>query len=118
VIRVLHADDSADFRRLLGVLLAGDPQLELVGEAADVDGLLAGVAAVRPDVVLLDQLGGPELVARIRAAAPGVRIVVLSGFGAADDPSGLAAAADGYVVKAPVIDELRAAVLRVVGDGP
>jgi DNA-binding NarL/FixJ family response regulator len=114
-IRVLHADDSESYRRLLRVLLAGDEAIELVGEAGDADELLAALPAARPDVVLLDQLGGCDLLDRVRAAAPGAAVVVLSGFAAADDPSGLAARADGYVVKSPVVDELRACVLRVAG---
>ncbi len=110
MIRVFHADDSDSYRRLLEVLLAGDDAIELCGAAADAAGTVEGVAVARPDVVLLDQLGDASLVARVRAAAPGTKVVVLSGT---REPE-LAPVADACVVKAPDLRELRETVLRLV----
>jgi DNA-binding NarL/FixJ family response regulator len=113
VIRVFHGDDSDAYRRLLAAMLAGDDAIELAGAAGTPEAILEGVAALRPDVVLLDQLGDAGLVAQVRAAAPGVRVVVLSGFSAGAGDPGVAAAADAYCVKSPDVAALRETVLRV-----
>jgi DNA-binding NarL/FixJ family response regulator len=108
-IRVFHGDDSEPFRRLIAALLDGD-EIALVGEAARPDELVRGVEREQPDVVLLDQLGGGDLVERLRAAAPAARIVVLSGHRPeAGDPS-LVAAADAWVAKSAGTEEFRAAI--------
>jgi molybdopterin converting factor small subunit len=51
----------------------------VVGSAGDPEEIVEGVLREQPDVVLLDQIGGAALVDRIREAAPGVRVIVLSG---------------------------------------
>jgi DNA-binding NarL/FixJ family response regulator len=95
---------------LVRELLADDAALAVVGEAGTADDAVDGVARLRPDVVLLDRLGDPGLVGRVRSAAPGVRVVVLSGRAGLPD-----AGVDAVVVKSPFVDELRATVLRVAG---
>ena len=82
-IRVLHCDDSAPYRRLVSEMLVVQPDLEVVGQAHDGESLLETVAACDPDLVLLDaSVAGLDggLLARLRATAPHVRIVVLSGM--------------------------------------
>lgn len=58
--RVLVVDDSPMMRRLVKEVLAADPAFELVGEAADGRAALAAIAALRPDLILLD-IEMPEL---------------------------------------------------------
>jgi DNA-binding NarL/FixJ family response regulator len=109
--RVLVVDDAEDLRMLLRLRIEARDGLTVVGEAAD------GVAAVelaselQPDLVLLDlampRMDGLEALPLIRAAVPGVRVVVLSGF----NQSTLAdkareAGADQYVVKGGSMREL------------
>ncbi len=53
-IRVLLVDDDALVRAGLKMMLAGAPQLEVVGEAEDGRGVLAAVDLHHPDVVLMD----------------------------------------------------------------
>jgi DNA-binding NarL/FixJ family response regulator len=53
-IRVVIVDDHRVVREGLNAMLFGVPEIEIVGEAEDVDGALAAIAATRPDVVLLD----------------------------------------------------------------
>jgi DNA-binding NarL/FixJ family response regulator len=71
--RVLLVDDHAMFRA--GVRAELGSAVDVVGEAADVDGAVAAVLAHRPDVVLLDVHlpggGGAELVDAIRRVADG-----------------------------------------------
>jgi DNA-binding NarL/FixJ family response regulator len=115
MIRVLVADDQAIVRDGLVTLLSVLPDIEVVGEAAD------GVDAVRladttaPDVVLMDlrmpHLDGAAATARIKAAHPGIAVVVLTTF--ADDASiagALSAGARGYLTKDAGREELAAAV--------
>jgi len=54
VIRVLLADDQALLRGAFKVLLASEPDVEVVGEAADGEEAINQVRALRPDVVLMD----------------------------------------------------------------
>ena len=107
--RVFHADDNELFRFLVREALVG-PGIELVGQAEGVDDLLEGVRSSLPDVVLLDRLGGPDVIDAVREAAPGVRVVMVSGHQPEDGDRGYAARADGYVVKGAELEELRRAV--------
>ena len=83
-IRLFVCDDAPDFRLLLRYAAEDEPGLELVGEAADGEEGIAGVAATRPDVVLVDlsmpRVDGLEAIPRMLAAVPAARIVAMSGF--------------------------------------
>jgi DNA-binding NarL/FixJ family response regulator len=98
-VRVYHADDAEDYRHLICEMFEVSPDVEVVGGAGQGERVVEEVAELRPDVVLLDQLGGPALVRQIRDAAPGVKVVILSGYPREAADQELAAAADGYVVK-------------------
>jgi len=69
-------------RRGLRLLLEGQPDFNVVGEASDGHQALAQAEAAKPDVVVLDlampNLGGIEAAERISAALPETRVVVLS----------------------------------------
>jgi DNA-binding NarL/FixJ family response regulator len=108
-LRVFHADDSEMYRFLVREAL-GDGEIVVVGQAAETAELLAGVRDAQPDVVLLDQLGGAEIVDAVRDAAPGARVIVLSGHLPEDGDRAFAERADGYIVKGADLDELRRAV--------
>ncbi len=109
--RVLVVDDAEDLRMLLRARMEARNGLTVVGEAAD------GVAAVelaselQPDLVLLDlampRMDGLEALPLIRAAVPGVRVVVLSGFNQSTlADKAIEAGADKYVVKGGSMREL------------
>jgi chemotaxis response regulator CheB len=115
MVRVVHCDDSAAFRALIRAELEDDAEIEIVGEAADVDVAVRVAGQTRPDVVLLDLLDvDRDAVGDLRRVAPEVRVVVLSGhpreYG--ERRRGGAAA---YVEKDAPIAELRETVLRVAG---
>lgn len=101
-MRVLHVDDSEPLTALVGFWLEEAEGLESVGAVHDFDRALSAVAAARPDVVVLDTLGTGELPAalpEVRRAAPGVRVLVYSGFPRERvvDPGG--SEPDGYLHK-------------------
>jgi DNA-binding NarL/FixJ family response regulator len=83
-IRVLVADDHALVREGIRALLAGSPDIEVVGEAADGLEAVAECRRLQPDVVLLDiampGLGGLEAAPAIRRDCPRSRVVVLSQY--------------------------------------
>jgi DNA-binding NarL/FixJ family response regulator len=103
-VRVLIADDQALFRSGLARLLAADPRVEVVGEAADGLEAVSRCADLAPDVVLMDlkmpTVDGVEATRRLLAANPGVRVLILTAFDADCHVLGaLKAGACGYVLK-------------------
>jgi two-component system response regulator DesR len=88
-IRVLVADDQAMIRQAFSALLQLEPDLEVVGQAADGATAVALAAGCRPDVVLMDiQMpsadgidDGITATHRILAGDPGVRVIILTTFG-------------------------------------
>jgi DNA-binding NarL/FixJ family response regulator len=123
VIRVLLADDQALVRAGFSALLAAQPDLEVVGEAAD--GLEAVELAQRerPDVVLMDvrmpRLDGLEATRRILTdpVLTRTRVIVLTTFELDDYVFGaLRAGASGFLLK-DVPPEQLAAGIRVVAGG-
>ena len=114
-IRVFHCDDSEAFTRLVAFWLAEHDDIEHVGEAHTADAALAALPAARPDVVLLDTLGKPgddSLLQAIRVAAPGVKVIVYSGYVRLMHEGALGQSADGYLEKGddegPLLDAIRA----------
>jgi len=82
-IRVFICDDDPDLRTLLRIRLERDPDISVVGEASDGAAALEGIVRTRPDVALVDvvmpRLSGFEVIDRLRAIAPDIRAVMLSG---------------------------------------
>jgi DNA-binding NarL/FixJ family response regulator len=116
-IRVFHCDDSEAFTRLVHLWLDEHSDLEWVGAERDPSRVGESVAEAKPDVVLLDTMGKPgdgELLAAVRDAAPGARVVVYSGYVALMGANGLARGADAYLDKADdeatLVETVRAVV--------
>lgn len=102
--RILIADDHPVLRSGLRVLLAADPDLEVVGEAGTGEETLRLAEELRPDVVLLDismpGQSGIETVRRLKAKLPALKVLFLT----MHEEEGmlleaLAAGADGYLIK-------------------
>ncbi len=113
--RVYIADDVASLRALWRVFLSEDPEVEVVGEAADGAEALDGVRATQPDVLLLDlsmpRVDGLEVIRTLRDEGADVRILVASGFSAGRlAPVAMELGAVGYFEKGGSAEELRQAV--------
>ncbi|GIV93074.1 MAG: hypothetical protein KatS3mg056_1783 [Chloroflexus sp.] len=116
---ILLVDDHAVLRAGLRLLLDGQPDLRVIGEAEDVRTAVAQATALQPDLILLDlSLTGSSGLAAIpalRAVAPHSRILVLTMH---DDEGyvrqALAAGANGYVLKRAADAELIAAIRAVL----
>jgi DNA-binding NarL/FixJ family response regulator len=114
-IRLLIADDHPVVRDGLRAMLATQPDMELVDEAATGTQAVAQAQALRPDVVLMDlqmpELDGPAAIAMLREQAPEVRVLVLTTFGTdADITRAVNAGATGYLLKDAPREQLFAAI--------
>jgi YesN/AraC family two-component response regulator len=83
-LRVVIADDAADFRFLLRMLLDGDDRFDVVGEAGNGQEAVTMSSEHQPHAVLLDLampvMDGLQAIPEIHRVAPETQIVVLSGF--------------------------------------
>jgi len=126
MIRIVLADDHAQFRAYLRALLDQQPGLCVVGEAAHgqaaIDLLRDWGPGPLPDVLLMDVempgIGGVEATRAIRAARPSVGVIALSLH---HDPHMVAAmreaGASAYLVKGDPLPELVQAITRVAAGG-
>lgn len=118
MIRVLVVDDHPVVRAGIAALLESASDMRIVGTAASGEDALAQVPTADPDVVVMDLrmpgIDGDEATARILAAHPGVRVLILTTY-ESDDAilSAIGAGASGYLLKAAPEDELLAGVRAV-----
>jgi DNA-binding NarL/FixJ family response regulator len=120
-VRVVIVDDHALFRAgVRAELVAMAPRVEIVGEAADVDGAVAAIRATTPDVVLLDVHlpggGGQRVITALHDDPAAPRFLALSVSDSAEDVIAVVrAGARGYVTKTIDATDLAAAIERVHG---
>ena len=117
-VRVLVADDQAMVRAGLHMLLDGEPDIEVVAQAANGREAVAQAARFRPDVVLMDirmpEVDGLEATRRIMAADHAARVLVLTTFDLDEYVyDALRAGASGFVLKDDPPEQLIAAVRTV-----
>jgi len=116
-IRVLVVDDHPIVRKGIRHLLETEPEIEMVGEAANGREAVRKFVDVKPDVVLLDlvmpELDGIGAILAIKLAAYHARILVLTTF-ASDDKlfPAIRAGALGYLLKDTEPEELVQAIKR------
>jgi two-component system response regulator NreC len=117
-IRLLLADDHAILRSGLKGMLEGEPDFEVVAEAASTDELIEQARLHRPDLVVLDLSmpggGGLKAIAAIKKFSSETRFLALTMH---DDPghvhSALAAGVAGYLVKSAELSDLRSAIRAI-----
>lgn len=102
--RVFLVDDHEIVRRGISELINREPDLEVVGEADTVRGARGRIAALRPDVAVLDVYlpdgSGIDLCRDVRSANPEVRCLMLTAYDDSDASyAAILAGAAGYVLK-------------------
>ncbi|MFO0603459.1 MAG: chemotaxis response regulator protein-glutamate methylesterase [Polyangiales bacterium] len=121
-IRVLVVDDSALARKLISDALSGDPDIEVVGTAANGKIALDKLRQLKPDVVTLDiempELDGLQTLVEIRKAHPKLPVIMCSTLterGAISTLEALAVGASDYITK-PTGSESTAASVNHIRD--
>ena len=123
VVRVLVVDDDPIVRGALALMLGGQGDLEVVGEAGDGREALAAVRRLHPDVVLMDirmpVLDGLAATTALHQQPDPPRVIVLTTFDADDYVvAAVAAGADGFLLKDTPPAEIVAAIRTVVDGDP
>jgi two-component system, NarL family, response regulator NreC len=120
-IRILIADDHGVIRAGLRALLAGFPDINVVGEASDGAEALAKALELKPDIILMDlsmpNMSGIEATRQLSQSEPGTRTLILT----VHEDEGLLkevvrAGAAGYIIKRAAQEDLIHAI-RVVARG-
>lgn len=117
-IRVLLADDHAILRQGVRLLLEGEGDLQVVGEASTGEEALQETLRLKPDVAVVDialpDQSGIRVTQEIRRQAASVRVLILTMYDREDYlVEALAAGASGYVVKESAVEQLVQAVRAV-----
>jgi DNA-binding NarL/FixJ family response regulator len=121
-VRVVLVDDEAMVRVGLRMVLTAEPDIEVVGEAADGGAAVGVVAQTAPDVVLMDvrmpEVDGIEGARRVLAQSPEVRVVVLTTFDEDEYvEAALRAGVSGFLLKVAPPERLIEAVRTVAAGG-
>ncbi len=122
MISVVLVDDHAVVRSGIRLLLDGQEDIEVVGEAGNAKDALFRARALKPDVILLDVVmpgeSGIEVLPRLLTESPETKVLVLS---MQDDPNyvreAFAAGAHGYVLKEAADEEVVSAVREIAQGG-
>jgi NarL family two-component system response regulator LiaR len=122
-IKILIVDDHSIVRKGLRALLASQPDMEVVGEAADGQEAVTKAESSHPEVILMDLMmpvkNGIEAIGDIKKKNPDIRILVLSSFGEDDKVfPAIKAGASGYLLKDTLPQELLQAIIDVYEGRP
>ena len=117
--RVFLVDDHPIVRQGLTLMINQEPDLTVCGEAEDMHFALATMAAIKPDIVIVDiSLNGPdglELLKHIRQRYPALPVLILSMH---DElvyaERALRAGANGYIMKQEATDKVLVALRRIL----
>ena len=121
--RVLIVDDDPLVRSALALMLGGQADLEVVGEAGDGREGIDLVRSLAPDVVLMDirmpRLNGLDATRELHSRPEPPRVIVLTTFDADEHVFGaLAAGADGFLLKDTPPAEIVSAIRKVSAGEP
>jgi DNA-binding NarL/FixJ family response regulator len=121
-LRIVLADDHAIVRQGLKLLIDSQPEMTVIGEATDGEGVLQQAHALKPDIVVMDismpGMNGLIATRRLKQAQPDVAVIALSRH---DEDTYLdqllRAGASGYVLKQSPPPELLQAIRAVAAGG-
>ncbi len=119
-IRILIVDDHAVMRQGLSTSLGQEPDIAIVGEAADGKTALEKARSLKPDVILMDlgmpKMSGIEATRIIHSELPKIRVIGLSMFEEKERANAMfEAGACAYLSKSCSVDALTSTIRRCVG---
>ena len=119
--RTLVVDDNASFRQRVTELLAGEPDIEVIGEAAGGREAIRKARESRPDLVIMDLrmpgMNGLDATRELERGMPETCVIVLSQYDLEEYRKAAAASgASGYVVKRALLNALLPAIREVIRD--
>jgi DNA-binding NarL/FixJ family response regulator len=118
-MRIIIADDQANVRSALALLLEQEAELTVVAEAADAVGLLQAIHRCQPDLLLLDWelpgLAAEHLLNLLHYDQPDLVVIALSGRPEAA-AAAQAAGADAFISKSALPEQVLTAVLTAAAD--
>ena len=101
MIRVLVVEDSPTWAKKLTLLLESDGEIKVVGHATNGRQAVEMAADLRPDLITMDvvipDMDGLEVARQIGCAAPGIPVLMVSGYFYKDDPAIQAALEQGLI---------------------
>jgi two-component system response regulator NreC len=120
-VRLLIADDHKIFRQGIIKLLEEEPDLQVVGEAADGREVVKKAADLKPDVILMDiamaNLNGLEATKQIKKVLPESKIIMLTMHKNEEYVlQSFQAGASGYILKEGAVEELVSAIRSIHAD--
>ncbi|MEU6170466.1 response regulator transcription factor [Streptantibioticus parmotrematis] len=118
-VKVLLAEDQGMMRGALALLLGLEDDMEVVAQVSDGEAIVATALDARPDVALLDielpGRSGLDAAAELRTVLPECRVLILTTFGRPGYlRRAMEAGASGFLVKDGPVEELAAAIRRVL----
>jgi len=120
-INILIVDDHPVFRQGIRDVLETDPQMKVVGEAADGEVAIEKASEVNPDVILMDinlpTINGLQVTRKIKAQLPDVKVIMITGYDDAEQVfHALRAGASAYCPK-DITPEALIGIIHSVRDG-
>lgn len=120
-IRVCVVDDRADLRALVRDTLAAEPDIAVVGEAADGEEALEVIGRCRPDVVLLDvqmpRRNGLEVLAELRQRGAIPTTLLFTSDTTISTADAIRSGARGVLHKQKGVKRISGAIRAIAGDG-
>ena len=115
IVKTLVVDDNVHLRRRVREFLASEPDIEVVGEAADGHEAILKARELRPDLVIMDVrmpgMNGVTATRQLKDEMPDLKIIMLTVFDLEEYREvALASGADGYVTKRSLTEELVPAI--------
>ncbi len=114
-MRILLADDNARFRQRVKEFLASEPDIQVIGEAANGREAICKAEELLPNLILMDLMmsgmNGLEATRWLHNKLPAIKIIILTMFETAEfQEAAMRAGTGGYVVKKNLIEALLPAI--------
>jgi DNA-binding NarL/FixJ family response regulator len=120
-IRTLIVDDNADFRRRVREVLSLEPDISVVGEAANGREGIHKARRLKPNLVLMDVrmpgINGIDATVQLKREVPETQVIILTRYDLEEYRKAVAASgASGYVVKKSVLETLLPTIQEICAE--